>query len=145
MSVFLDTNIVVYLIERTPDFWPTVAARIQSLLSQGERLVVSDLVRENSNSKLETGTQLHWRACHWLGQSSDGDFRKVTRLVDVELGEQPRKGNASAFDVPCLTSTRNRMEGQPARLHRRNERHAIAPRPCHCRPAVPVSTRRSTG
>ena len=45
MSVFLDTNIVVYLIERTPGFWPNAVARIQSLLSQGERLVVSDLVR----------------------------------------------------------------------------------------------------
>ena len=45
MSLFLDTNIVVYLIERTPGFWPTAVARIQAQLSQGERLVVSDLVR----------------------------------------------------------------------------------------------------
>ncbi len=72
MSVFLDTNIVVYLIERTPDFWPTVAAHIQSLLSQGERLVVSDLVRENSNSKLETGTQLHWQS-----RRAEANFAKI--------------------------------------------------------------------
>ena len=45
VPVFLDTNIVVYLIERTPYFGPAAAARTQSLLSQGERLVVSDLVR----------------------------------------------------------------------------------------------------
>lgn len=45
MSVFLDSNIVIYLIERTPDFGPIAAKCIQSLIGQGERLVVSDLVR----------------------------------------------------------------------------------------------------
>ena len=45
VSIFLDTNIVVYLIERAPGFGRAAVARVQSLLSQGERLVVSDLVR----------------------------------------------------------------------------------------------------
>jgi predicted nucleic acid-binding protein len=45
VSVFLDTNIVVYLIERTPDIGPIAARRVQSLIANGQRLVVSDLVR----------------------------------------------------------------------------------------------------
>ena len=45
MSVFLDSNVVIYLIERTPDFGPIAAKCIQSLIGRGERLVVSDLVR----------------------------------------------------------------------------------------------------
>jgi uncharacterized protein len=45
MSVFLDTNIVIYLIERTPDFGPRAAKLVQTLISQSQRLVVSDLVR----------------------------------------------------------------------------------------------------
>jgi predicted nucleic acid-binding protein len=38
VSVFLDTNIVVYLIERTPDIGPIAAKRVQSLISNGQRL-----------------------------------------------------------------------------------------------------------
>jgi uncharacterized protein len=43
--VFLDTNAVIDLIERPGIFGPTVTARITALLSIGERLAVSDLVR----------------------------------------------------------------------------------------------------
>ena len=43
--VFLDTNIVIYLIEQ-PLIWGTkTTARITALLNAGERLSVSDLVR----------------------------------------------------------------------------------------------------
>jgi uncharacterized protein len=45
VSVFLDTNIVIYLIERTPDIGPIAARCVQSLIAKGQRLVVSDLVR----------------------------------------------------------------------------------------------------
>ncbi len=45
MSVFLDTNIVIFLVERTPGTGPLAEARVKALLSQGERLVISDLVR----------------------------------------------------------------------------------------------------
>jgi predicted nucleic acid-binding protein len=45
MAIFLDTNVVIYLIEWTPQFGRLAANRIESLLLQGERLVVSDLVR----------------------------------------------------------------------------------------------------
>ena len=45
MSIFLDANIVIYLIERTPDQGLAAAKCIQNLIAQGQRLVVSDLVR----------------------------------------------------------------------------------------------------
>lgn len=44
VSVFLDTNIVIYLIERTPDLGTVAANVVQDLIVQGQRLVVSDLV-----------------------------------------------------------------------------------------------------
>lgn len=45
MSVFLDSNIVIYLIERTPNQGLAAANYVQSIISQGLRLIVSDLVR----------------------------------------------------------------------------------------------------
>jgi uncharacterized protein len=45
LSVFLDANIIIYLIERTPDQGLAAAKCIQNLITQGQRLVVSDLVR----------------------------------------------------------------------------------------------------
>lgn len=35
MAVFLDTNVVIYLIERTPQFGALAATRIESLLLRG--------------------------------------------------------------------------------------------------------------
>ena len=43
--VFLDTNIVIYLIEQPPIWGAKTTARITALLNGGERLSVSDLVR----------------------------------------------------------------------------------------------------
>jgi len=44
MIVFLDTNIVIYLIERQPGFGPRARAQINLLRSGGHTLAVSDLV-----------------------------------------------------------------------------------------------------
>src|SRR6185312_13376200 len=43
--VFLDANPVIYLIEQPADLGPKATARVASLLANGERLEVSDLVR----------------------------------------------------------------------------------------------------
>lgn len=45
MSVFLDSNIVIYLIERTPHFGEAATRRVQEIIAQGQRMLVSDLVR----------------------------------------------------------------------------------------------------
>ena len=45
MSVFLDTNIVIFLVERTPDIGTAAARRVEELIAEGQRLVASDLVR----------------------------------------------------------------------------------------------------
>jgi predicted nucleic acid-binding protein len=43
--VFLDANPVIYMIEQPPNLGPKARARVAALLTTGERLAVSDLVR----------------------------------------------------------------------------------------------------
>jgi predicted nucleic acid-binding protein len=43
--VYLDSNIVIYLIEQPAQFGPRASARIAKLAAAGDRLVVSDLTR----------------------------------------------------------------------------------------------------
>jgi predicted nucleic acid-binding protein len=43
--VFLDTNIVIYLIENPPVFGARATATVTTLLSAGDTIAVSDLVR----------------------------------------------------------------------------------------------------
>ncbi len=45
MLVYLDTNIVIYLVERPADLGPAASARVAELRSGGHTLVVSHLVR----------------------------------------------------------------------------------------------------
>lgn len=45
MQIYLDSNIVIYLIERPPDFGPRPVARMTELRSAGGGIVVSDLTR----------------------------------------------------------------------------------------------------
>ena len=45
MLVYLDTNIVVYLIEQSPDFGPRAATLVEDLKECGHGLAVSHLVR----------------------------------------------------------------------------------------------------
>ena len=45
MIVYLDANIVIYLIENRPLWGPRAAAAIAALRASGARLVVSDLTR----------------------------------------------------------------------------------------------------
>jgi uncharacterized protein len=45
MDVFLDSNIVIYLIEQPVDLGAKASARIEGILEAGDRMVVSDLVR----------------------------------------------------------------------------------------------------
>ena len=45
MLVFLDSNIVIYLIEQTADWGSLALTRVEAILDAGDEMVVSDLVR----------------------------------------------------------------------------------------------------
>jgi predicted nucleic acid-binding protein len=45
MLVYLDTNIVVYMVESPPDLGPRAVALVGGLVAQGHRLAISHLVR----------------------------------------------------------------------------------------------------
>src|SRR5258708_3650825 len=45
MIVCLDTNIVIYYVERDPVWEPKVDARLKSIMAAGETLAVSDAAR----------------------------------------------------------------------------------------------------
>lgn len=58
MLAYLDSNVVIYLIEQPANFGPRASARIHALLSGGDRLVVSDLTRVECRS-MPLGTGDH--------------------------------------------------------------------------------------
>jgi uncharacterized protein len=43
--IYLDTNVVIYLVERTPGWGAKAAARVAALRAAGDRTAISDLVR----------------------------------------------------------------------------------------------------
>jgi uncharacterized protein len=43
--IFLDSNIVIYLIEQPADWGIAASARVETILDAGDQMVVSDLVR----------------------------------------------------------------------------------------------------
>lgn len=45
MLIYLDSNVVIYLIEQTPTFGPKTTARINAAMAAGDSLAVSDIVR----------------------------------------------------------------------------------------------------
>ena len=45
MLIYLDSNIVIYLVEQPGQFGPRASARITALAAAGDRMVVSDLTR----------------------------------------------------------------------------------------------------
>ena len=45
MRIFLDSNIVIYLIEQPANWGERASVRIEAILEAGDRMVVSDLVR----------------------------------------------------------------------------------------------------
>ena len=45
MLIYLDTNIVIYLIEQPPNWGPRAAARIATIRSNADQIVLSDLHR----------------------------------------------------------------------------------------------------
>ncbi|MGO8688457.1 MAG: type II toxin-antitoxin system VapC family toxin [Thermoguttaceae bacterium] len=82
VSVFLDTNIVIYLVERTPDLGRVAAQYIQDLIAQGQRLVVSDLVRmECSVRPLRMNDAVTLSAYHGYFGSDDVDVAAITAAV----------------------------------------------------------------
>lgn len=82
MSVFLDTNIVVYLIERTPDLGTVAANVVHNLIVRGQRLVVSDLVRmECSVRPLRLNDAITLAAFNGYFDSEDVDVAPITAAV----------------------------------------------------------------
>ncbi len=56
MLIYLDSCIVIYLIEQSPGFGARAAARVGALLAAGDKMVVSDLTRlECRSSPLGAG------------------------------------------------------------------------------------------
>lgn len=82
VSVFLDTNIVVYLIERTPGLGPVAAKCIQTLITEGQRLVVSDLVRMECRVRpLRLNDTVTLSAFDGYFSSEDVDVTLITTAV----------------------------------------------------------------
>jgi predicted nucleic acid-binding protein len=82
VSVFLDTNIVIYLIERTPELGMVAARYIQNLIAEGQRLVVSDLVRmECSVRPLKMNDTVTLSAYQGYFDSGDVDVASITAAV----------------------------------------------------------------
>ena len=82
MSVFLDTNIVIYLIERTSDQGLAVAKCIKNLIAQGQRLVVSDLVRMECRVRpLRLNDAITLSAFDGYFSSEDLDITPITASV----------------------------------------------------------------
>lgn len=45
MRVYLDSNCVIYFVDRNPTWWPKVVARIARFRAVGDQLVVGDLTQ----------------------------------------------------------------------------------------------------
>jgi predicted nucleic acid-binding protein len=80
--VFLDTNIVIYLIERTPGLGRVAEEYVQNLIVQKQRLVVSDLVRmECSVRPLRLNDPITRSAFNAYFDSGDVDVASITAEV----------------------------------------------------------------
>lgn len=83
MSVFLDTNVVVYLVERTPHLGTAATKRVQDFISQGQRLVVSDLVRMECRVRpLRLNDAITLAAFNGYFDSEDVDVAPITAAVE---------------------------------------------------------------
>jgi predicted nucleic acid-binding protein len=51
LLIYLDSCIVIYLIEQPPGFGPRASARLATLLAGGDQVVVSDLTRLECRSR----------------------------------------------------------------------------------------------
>jgi uncharacterized protein len=82
VSVFLDTNVVVYLVERTPHLGTVAAKRVQDFIGQGQRLVVSDLVRMECRVRpLRLNDAITLAAFNGYFDSEDVDVAPITAAV----------------------------------------------------------------
>lgn len=82
MSVFLDTNIVIYLIERTPGLGRVAEEYVQNLIVQKQRLVVSDLVRMECRVRpLRLNDPITLSAFNAYFDSGDVDVASITAEV----------------------------------------------------------------
>ncbi|MGH7127273.1 MAG: type II toxin-antitoxin system VapC family toxin [Planctomycetaceae bacterium] len=84
MLVYLDSNIVVYLVEQPSNFGPRAALRVQALLASGDRIMVSDLTRVECRSNPlaagDQGTLLHYDV--FFSQTADRVMPLSTAVCD---------------------------------------------------------------
>ena len=71
LLIYLDSNIVIYLIEQVAGFGPRAAARIAAAVAAGDSLAVSDLTR------LECRTLVISRGDHALLAQYDAFFARA--------------------------------------------------------------------
>src|SRR3954462_9597505 len=45
MTVYLDSNVIIYVVERNPTWAPSASARLGALQTAGDMLMISDLTR----------------------------------------------------------------------------------------------------
>jgi predicted nucleic acid-binding protein len=82
VSVFLDTNIVIYLIEGAPHLAAVAERYVENLVAQGQRLVVSDLVRmECSVRPLRMNDAVTLSAFNGYFDSEHVDVAAITAAV----------------------------------------------------------------
>lgn len=82
VSIFLDTNIVIYLIERIPDLGARATKLIEAQITEGQRLVVSDLVRMECRVRpLRLNDTVTLSAFDGFFTSEDVDVASITTAV----------------------------------------------------------------
>ena len=84
MLVYLDSNIVIYLIEQPTDFGPRASACISKRAATGDRIVVSDLTRlecrANAVASGDRVTLVHYDA--FFRQAVEQVMALTTTVVD---------------------------------------------------------------
>ncbi len=82
VSVFLDSNIIIYLIEQTPHFGALVTKRIEDLIAQEQRLLASGLVQmECSVRPFRMNDAITLAAYDGYFDSEDVDVAPITDLT----------------------------------------------------------------
>jgi hypothetical protein len=89
--VFLDANPVIYLIEQPANLGSKVTARVSDLLTSGERLAVSDLVRmECQVGPLKANDAVYDLPAHsGLGRTEGDHASRSTPTVDWWIEKRP--------------------------------------------------------
>lgn len=105
VQVFLDTNIVIYVIEQPPTWGARAAARIKTLRDAGDTFVVSELVRmECRVHPLSQNDQTTLAQYEAFFQSSDMQVSAISRAVCDRAAEIRANHRLRSLDSLHLAS-----------------------------------------